>query len=110
MADLLTKRHRAREVQVDAGGHTWTLRRPTAFERASSGSATPFDTLCRCICGWDLREIDLVPGGGPEPVPFDSDLLADYLADTPQLWEPLAAALMESINSHDARLEAAAKN
>lgn len=110
MADLLARRQAARQTTVEAGGRSFTLRRPTAYERASMGDATPFDLLCRFIVGWNLTELDLVPGGSPTPAPFDAALLADYLSDQPALWEPLTAALLDSIKAHDAALEAAAKN
>lgn len=110
MSDLLAKRRAARETVVEAGGHKFTLRRPTAYERVGFGGATPFDLVCRFVVGWDLTGLDLVPGGDPTPAPFDSELLADYLADQPQLWEPLTHALAGLITDHDAALEAAAKN
>jgi hypothetical protein len=110
MADLLAKRRASRETVVEAGGHKFTLRRPTAYERVSIGDTASFDLLCKFVVGWDLAVIDLVPGGDPAPAPFDAALLADYLADTPKLWEPLTGALLKSITDHDATLEATAKN
>lgn len=114
MADLIAKRLAARESTVEAGGHAFTLRRPTAYDlsriRAGIDSGKTYDLLCRFVVGWDLREIDLVPGGSPVPAPFDAALWADYLADTPELWSPLGDALTAQIAAHDAALEAAAKN
>lgn len=110
MSDLLAKRKAARETTVEACGHKWTLRRPTAYERATIGGLDRLELICKFVSGWDLTELDLIPGGSPVAVPFDQDLLADYMADTPSLWEPLTLALSKSIEDHDARLEDAAKN
>lgn len=107
---LLDKRQAARQSVVEAGGFKFTIRRPTAYERASIGGQAPFDLLCKFVVGWNLNEIDLIPGGSPTPAAFDSELLADYLADNPELWEPLTVALAESIRIHDEAVGNAAKN
>lgn len=110
MADLLARRRAARETVVEAGGHKWTLRRPTAYERIGLSGLTPFEILCRFVVGWSLCGVDLIPGGDPVAVAFDAELAADYLSDHPELWEPLTKALSDAINAHDGALEAAAKN
>lgn len=107
---LLAKRQASRETVVEAGGHKWTLRRPTAYERAFDVDKTKFELICGLIVGWDLTELDLVPGGSPVPAAFDRDLLADYMGDHPELWKPLIDAREEIIKAHNAALEAAAKN
>lgn len=107
---LLEKRLAARQTTVEAGGHKFTIRRPTAYERASMGGKAPFDLLCQFIVGWDLQAIDLIPGGDPVPAEINPALLADYLADVPELWEPLTLALADTIKLHDEAVEAAGKN
>lgn len=107
---LIDKRRAAREFTVDAGGRSWTLRRPTAYERIGLAGLTPFEILCRFVVGWNLTSLDLVAGGDGHPLPFDAELAADYLAEQPELWQPLTQALADAINAHDAALEAAAKN
>lgn|SRR5574340_97302 len=107
---LLAKRQASRETVVDAGGHKWTLRRPTAYERLQLEGKTAFEIVCQFLAGWDISELDLVPGGAPTPAAFDSELAADYLADHPELWNPLTKALGDAIRAHDDALEAAAKN
>lgn len=110
MSDLLAKRKAARETTVEIGLHRWTLRRPTPYERAKIGGLDSLELLCQFVTAWDLKEIDLIPGGNPTPAQFDTALLADYLAEQPELWEPLTSALLKSIQDYDARLEDAAKN
>lgn len=107
---LLQKRRAAREFTVEAGGRSWTLRRPTAYERIGLEALTPFEILCRFLVGWNLTSLDLVAGGDGHPLPFDAELAADYLAEQPELWKPLTKALGDAIKAHDDALEAAAKN
>lgn len=111
---LLAKRLAARESVVEAGGHKFTLRRPTAYDlsriRSGIDSGRTYDMLCRFVVGWDLRQIDLIPGGDPVAAPFDAEVWADYLADTQPLWGPLGDALMAQVEAHEAALGEAAKN
>lgn len=109
MTDL-EKRQRAREFNVEALGHRYTLRRPTARERIELSAGTRLDLVRACVVGWDLTNLDLYPGGDAQPARFSPDVWADYLADTPALWTPLIDALEQHIAAHDAALEGTAKN
>jgi hypothetical protein len=108
--DALEKRLRAREQQVPADGHQYTLRRPTAAQIARLSDATRLEMLRECVVGWDLKQIDLFPGGDPVPAEFSARLWSDWLDDTPAIWEPLIAALLDQIRAHNTRVEEAAKN
>lgn len=110
MADLLARRRAARETVVEIGGHKWTLRRPTDYERLHLADKTPFEIVCKFLVGWTLTGVELVPGGDPVAVPFDSDLASDWLADHPELWGPLTQALADAIKAHDDAREGASKN
>ena len=72
---LVDKLRRAREFQVETGGFTFTLRRPTDvewLELVESGKSTA-RTVLAYIVGWEgVKEIDLIPGGDPHPLPFDA--------------------------------------
>ena len=95
----LDKRHKARESVVAAGGHAYTLRRPTAAQLARLSDGSRLDMLRECVVGWDLRYLDLYPGGDPVPAVFTADL-----------WAPLGEALLAIIRAHHEALEAAEKN
>lgn len=109
MSDL-QKRQRAREFIVEAGGHAYTLRRPTARERIELSGGTRLDMARACVVGWDLTRLDLYPGGDAGPAPFDAALWSDWLDDNPAIWGALMTALEDHLAAHDAALEAAAKN
>jgi hypothetical protein len=107
---LIDKRLRAREQQKNVGGHSYTLRRPTAAQLARLADGTRLEMLRECVVGWDLKQIDLIPGGDPTPAEFDSGLWSDWLDDSPDIWEPLISALLDQIKAHHAKVEDAGKN
>lgn len=110
---MIEKIRKARETQVTVSGHVYTVRRPTDMdmaEMAGNGGVTIRELLRRFVVGWDLKEIDLIPAGGPEPASFDADLFVEWMLDRPDDWEELAGAIREGYAGHAARREAAAKN
>lgn len=76
MNRTLEARLRARERKVTAGGHEFTVRRPKAAEIIEGLDG--LDLVRRFTVGWNLTAADLVPGGNPDPEPFDPALFADY--------------------------------
>lgn len=107
---LLEKLIRARERGVEAGGHKFTIRRPTDADAFAMQERAPLDFVRQFVVGWDLAEIDLVPGGGPEKVQFDAALWAVWVGDHPELWEPLATQIVDDYRKHVEAREAAGKN
>lgn len=104
----LTARIRAREKDVPVGGHVFTIRRPKPAEMLID--MTRMDLVCRFVVGWDLKNMDLVPGGTPEAEPFDPALFADYVEDDVNLWSPLAQAVLDEWHGYLDAKETAAKN
>jgi len=109
---LEEKIRKAREVGVDADGRKFTIRRPTDEEMAiavANGDGL-LPIVKRFVIGWDLVEIDLIPGGSPEKVPFDSELFAEWVADQPSVWTPLGNAVIAAYKAHADKRDAAVKN
>ncbi len=106
----ITRFHRARETQVEAGGHIFIIRRPTALDVARmqvAGQQFTIDQAVRYLSGWDkVNEIDLIPGGVPEPLDFDSDLCAAWVFDRPDLWEPIVTGVVDAYRRHEEAQEA----
>jgi hypothetical protein len=108
---LIEKIRRARELGVEAGGFKFTVRRPTDLEIAGMSEMTQSEILRRFVIGWDgVKEVDLVPGGTGDMVPFESELFMEWIADRPALWGPLAQAAVSSYAAHRQKLEDEAKN
>lgn len=107
---LIEKLRKSREFVVEAGGYKFTARRPTDVDAIELSGIGPADFVRRFVIGWNLCELDVVPGGGPEPVEFDADLWSEWVADRPDLWEPIAVPIMDAYRRHVEGREAAAKN
>lgn len=103
---------RGREVGVEADGKFFTIRRPTDEEalQFSNENVTMISLVKRFTVGWELAEIDILPGGGPEKVPFDAILFGEWVADQPTIWEPLGTAILSAYQAYRDKRETAAKN
>jgi hypothetical protein len=112
MSALLEKLKRAREFKVDAGGYSFTLRRPTDVEwmEIASGQSTARAVL-PFVIGWDgVKELDLIPGGDPHPLAFDGEVCREWLADRIDLLPALLDAFVKSYEAHLQARGDAAKN
>lgn len=113
---LITKMRRAREVAAEALGHRFTLRVPTDgemqdFSESLAGARLTFRRIvARFTVGWDLTELDLVPGGTAQPVEFDGELFGEWLGDHLDAVEPLFRQLSEAMARRKGALEDAEKN
>lgn len=109
LADRIRK---SREQSVDVAGHQFTVRRPSDEEAAaiSAHGDGLLDIVKRFTIGWNLNEIDIVPGGNPVPAPFDLDTFREWVADRPDVWDPLGTAIVDAYKAHAERREAAIKN
>lgn len=109
---LIDKIRKARETGVEAGGWKFTIRRPTDEEalRVSREDFGMLDIVKQFTVGWEMSEIDLIPGGNPDKIPFDAALFGEWVADQPSVWEPLAQAIMDAYKAHADKRENAVKN
>lgn len=111
MHALVEKIRRARERNVEVGGYTFTVRRPTDIEAMALRGATGIADLLVYIVGWaGVQQIDILPSGDAVPQAFDADVAAEWLADRPDLLQPLVEAVMDAYRAHVVALEEAAKN
>jgi hypothetical protein len=109
---ILDKLRKAREVNVEAGGKQFTIRRPTDEEalRIGRDDTDMLGIVKRFTVGWDLTELDVIPGGTGAKLPFDAELFGEWVADQPAVWEPLAQAIMDAYKAHADKRDAAVKN
>lgn len=108
---LAAKIRKARESAVEVGGYTFTVRRPTDIEMLDLQGEGSVARLLPFVVGWaGVKELDLVPGGDPHPLPFDGAACAEWLADRPDLLGPLVSEIVASYGRHAAALDTAAKN
>lgn len=115
-AALIEKMRRAREVEAEALGHRFTLRVPNQGEmedvvEGCSGKRLTFRRLLiAAVVGWDLKEIDLIPGGNPVAVDFKRELFQEWLNDHDEAVAPLFTVLSEALEARRAAKESDAKN
>ena len=109
MINLIEKIRKARESTLTVNGHTFTIRRPTDIEMTQGGFGLEA-MLDRFVVGWDVREIDIVPGGMPEPVPFSSALFSEWIADRPEDWMEIANAIKQAYIDHTEKRSESVKN
>ncbi len=109
---LVDKIRKAREVGVEVDGKAFTIRRPTDEEalRIGRDDMDMLSIVKRFTIGWDLTELDVIPGGTGAKLAFDSELFGEWVADQPAVWEPLAQAIMDAYKAHAEKRDAAVKN
>jgi hypothetical protein len=107
---LIEKIRKARETLIYEGGFGFMIRRPTDLEiiQMRGQSIRESDVMRLFVVDWrDVTEADLIPGGSPVRVPFDSELFMEWVADRPQFWAPIVNAVMASYQSHQESMESA---
>ncbi len=112
MSALSARLRKAREMSVEAGGHTFTVLRPTPLER-EEGVRTlgPSRWVLSLVIGWGkVTESDLLPGGDPHPLPFDQDACSEWLSDRPDLFAVVADGVVKGFTAYAERLDASLKN
>ncbi len=117
MSVLIEKMRAARQRDIEINDHHYTIRRPTpmeAMEWLSSADNTkptwmaePFSLKSKgwrdaawyavnhFVDGWDVKEIDLIPGGVSVPVPFSVELLGEWLLDRPDVLSQLTIRILD---------------
>lgn len=111
MSALAEKIRKARESNVEAGGFVFTIRRPTDMEMLAFSRSRRMEDLVRHVVGWDkVREMDLIPGGDPHPLPFDAEACSEWLLDRSDLLAPLVEKILAAYEAHKKKQDDAVKN
>lgn len=103
---LIDKIKKSRETNIEAGGFKFTVRRPTDMEVIDfrGQDIKQGDILERFVLCWNVTETDIIPGGSGIPVPFQTDLFMEWVADRPDLWAPLIGAIMVAYDAHQKKM------
>lgn len=106
MSNLLDKLKKSRQSNVNAGGHTFTIRRLNDFDigeiMQDGGKVNPRTLLRTCVVDWPgMTELKLgIPGGTDIPVPFDPLLFSEWVAEQKDVWQPLSKLIWKQYNEH----------
>ncbi len=108
MSALSEKMRKAREVRVNAGKYVFIALRPTPLERQEKFSVgTGSKAILSFVVGWEnVVESDLIPGGDPHPLKFDSDACAEWLSDRPDLFSLVVEGIITTYDAYAAKLDA----
>ena len=100
----------ARRSWIEAGKFRLQIQRPTMLDIVKAGqgeAALTIEFAARFVVGWEgVNELDLIPGGDPEPAAFDPAIFALWVADRPDLWGAISAGIAEAYRKHEERTEA----
>ena len=114
MNPLIQKMRAARESRVDVGKWNFTIVRPTRIDlgnlgRGPDGRIITMELL-KFVVGWNVQEIDIVPGGTGVDVPFDAETFAEWVKDHDEVVIPLVAAIDKAYDDHEKARGEAEKN
>lgn len=108
---LADKIRKSREFSAESGGYSFTLRRPTDVEMLEMQGTGSVARLFPFIVGWSgVKELDIIPGGDPHPLPFSADVCREWLSDRADLLGPLISAVLGSYTQHAEAQGDAVKN
>jgi hypothetical protein len=123
MSALLEKLRRARQSTIVIGDHSFVIERPTPMAAMdwlqSDGDSISADGIKQFfevhfslkndvwrrvaqyaienfVVGWNLKEIDIIPGGTPIEAPFQSELFLVWVADYPAIVTKLAYEILNA--------------
>lgn len=110
-ANLIERIKKARQTTVKIGDITLICRRPTDLEMIElyGDEVTQRVILRKFVDGWEgMTELQLVPGGTANPVPFSHELYDEWIEDQPESWNVIIDTVMQGYKAHqDARKESA---
>jgi hypothetical protein len=110
MASLIDKIRAARQSVVEIDNISYTISRPTDMDVLTWQGKTDGDILRKFVINWSgVNEIDLIPGGSPTPVQFETELFIESIADKPDHVALLAKAIVDSYKAHIEAREQAQK-
>ena len=108
---LIAKMRAAREQNVEVGGFTFVVRRPTEMDMMEMQNKPLGRSALRHVVGWsDVKESDVLANGDPEPLEYDAGIAEEWLLDRIDLLAPLTDKVMTSFRDHIAKRAAAEKN
>ena len=107
MSILKEKLLKARQLNVEIDGFTFTILRPTEsdviyklFEQKGDELVLKVDgeyLLEHYVINWaNVKEADIIPGGAPDAVPFDKEVFVEWALDNINLFTKLPKAIIDS--------------
>ena len=102
----LARFNEARRSWVEAGKYRLQIQRPTMLDILKAGrqAELTIEFAARFVMGWDnVTELDLFPGGDPEPAAFGREIFSAWVAGRPDLGGANSAGIAEAYKQHEER-------
>lgn len=97
MSALIDKIRASRQSQIEVGGWSFTVRRPTELEWHEMRGVIDTRRLMAFVDGWSgVKESDIINGGDPHPVPFDRAVLMAWVEDLPDVMSAIVKGVTAS--------------
>lgn len=109
---LIERLKKQRELVLDVDEFKFTLSRPTDLDIIElRGQDLPqSQILKRYVKDWGgMTEAQIIPGGTPEKIEFDSELFIEWIADKPNLIRSLVHEIVTAYQTHSVSLDDAIK-
>lgn len=106
MSSLAEKIKQSRQRQIEVGGFSFLIIRPTDLQINELTDYRQSTIMSHFVIGWDdVKESDLIEGGSADKVAFSSDLFMAWVGDKPDLWRGITEAISSDYNSRKKQLE-----
>jgi len=108
MNKLLEKLRKSRESKVPIGNYIFTISRPTEMDMITLPEGDQrqlMEALFKFVTGWNVKNLEIDPGGDANIADFDSQLFVEWVNDKAELWSDLIAAIKASYNDHKQKME-----
>lgn len=97
---LVEALRKSRETIVTSGAFEFTIKRPTDYDAVKFAKMEQLEILTEFVEGWNVKEIDVVPGGTSEVAPFSKELFKEWIKEDLMLWSPLIEQIQSAYIDH----------
>jgi len=97
LVDALRK---SREKIVKSGEFEFTIKRPTDYDAVKFAKMEQLEILTEFVEGWNVKEIDIVPGGTNEIAAFSKELFKEWIKDELNIWPELIEQIQTAYLDH----------
>lgn len=111
MSALSEKIRKAREVEVEAAGFSFIVRRPTDLEIIELNKSSMGRAILPFVIGWNgVSELDILGTGTPHPMEFDAVACREWLEDRIDILSAVVEAVFKAYEDHRAKIGESVKN
>jgi hypothetical protein len=103
--NLIDKIRLSRQSKVVVDKYEFLITRPTDMDMVMLAGRDNEYVLKKFVIGWNLKEIDIIPGGSAIDIAFDPELFYEWVADHSELWNDILEAILDAYKKHRGSLD-----